>query len=204
MTAVHPIRIRHRREFTVVANQLAQDNRLSLRARGLFLYLYSLPDGWDTSTLAISQVVPEGRDAVRTAARELEDLGYLIRRRMHTERGHWVTEWWLGDQPTFVDEPPGTDFQATVNQAPVLQASIERTQDKELPPIPPTPSVGGCAAHRERRANCRSCGTSPRVRAQAERAARRHPAAGKPCPEHLGERDNLGVCRSCAADLLVR
>lgn len=203
------IRIRHEREFVTVANAMAQDPRLSLRARGLFLFLYSLPDGWDTSTLAVSRMVPEGRDAVRTAARELEACGYLIRRKLQVERGRWITEWLLGDRPVTseavepvhdpVDNSPKTDFQASVDQASVDQASRERTQRKK--DNPPTPAARGrCAAHPNGDGqSCRRCGTNPR----ALQRASRHPDAGTQCPEHVIPRDDNGNCRSCRADRLV-
>jgi len=94
---------RHKRtkEFVVIANSVARDANLSLRARGLLLTLLSLPDGWNTSTVAVARDTKEGRDAVRTAARELEVAGYLVRERYSDELGHWLTTWLL------YDEPPG-------------------------------------------------------------------------------------------------
>jgi predicted transcriptional regulator len=87
-----------RERFTIVANDSARDPRLSLRARGLLVTLLSLPDGWQTSTLAISRDVREGRDAVRVAARELEEAGYLMREKRPNEKGQWTTTWTLFDE----------------------------------------------------------------------------------------------------------
>lgn len=92
-------RTKRTNQFVIVANAVARDPHLSLRARGLLLTLLSLPDGWETSTVAVARDVKEGRDAVRTAARELEQAGYLVRERSADEKGRWSTTWLLYDEP---------------------------------------------------------------------------------------------------------
>ena len=59
----------------------AIDSRLSFRARGVLAYLTALPPGPRPSSTALAQLtggpLAEGRDAVRSAIRELVDYGYL-------------------------------------------------------------------------------------------------------------------------------
>lgn len=94
--------------FTLVANEAARDSRLTLRARGVLLLVLSFKEGWQTSAEAIAARSIEGRDAVRTALAELEQLGYLTRTRRQDRHGQWMTDWHMTDQP------PKTDFQSSV------------------------------------------------------------------------------------------
>lgn len=85
--------------FTIMANTSIRDPQLSLRARGLLATLLSMPDDWQTSTVALSHTVKEGRDAVRKAATELEEAGYLVRTKQANDKGQWTTTWVLHDTP---------------------------------------------------------------------------------------------------------
>ena len=67
------------REFTVVRNEWARDGRISMRARGLLVQLLSHRPGWEVTIESLVRDNPEGRDAVRSAIRELEEYGYLVR-----------------------------------------------------------------------------------------------------------------------------
>lgn len=70
--------------FTQIANSVLNDKKLSLRAKGLFAYIYSKPYGWEFSSYRMSQESIEGRDAIRTAVAELMDAGYLSRKKLNT------------------------------------------------------------------------------------------------------------------------
>jgi hypothetical protein len=47
----------------------------------------------------LSRDATEGRDAIRVALKELETHGYLVREKKQEESGHWVTNWYVYDQP---------------------------------------------------------------------------------------------------------
>lgn len=68
---------------------------MSLRARGL-LALFRDMGRVISSTEAVA-LVSEGRDAIRSAYRELESLGLISRDRFQTSTGHWVTEYRFTD-----------------------------------------------------------------------------------------------------------
>ncbi len=103
------MRITRRRptvEWTQVPNAVARDHRLSWRARGLLLELLSYPPGWEVTIDDLvkqaarhSSGATEGRDAMRKAARELKDVGYLIEHKSQDERGRWRTDLELTDAP---------------------------------------------------------------------------------------------------------
>jgi len=72
--------------FTMVANCVLNDQRLSLKAKGLFAYLYSKPDGWHFSYKRIAQDHKEGERAILVALNELTQCGYLRRKKRNDGR----------------------------------------------------------------------------------------------------------------------
>ncbi|MDC3729331.1 replication protein [Rhodococcus sp. Rp3] len=86
--------------FTILSNAVINDERLSFRARGVLIWLLSKPDDWHTRSDSITGQSPkEGRDAIRSALRELAELGYLIREKIQNERGHWITIQTIYEEP---------------------------------------------------------------------------------------------------------
>ena len=58
---------------------VAQDQRLSLEARGLYAMMMSLPDNWDYSVGGLATVAGCGKDKIRRLLDQLEEVGYLLR-----------------------------------------------------------------------------------------------------------------------------
>lgn len=85
------IRQQRRTTFTVVDNESIKDERLSLRAKGLHLVLLSKPDHWEFSSERLAAECREGRDAIRTALRELREAGYVLEVREQGNGGQWTT-----------------------------------------------------------------------------------------------------------------
>jgi len=74
--------------FTQVPNHIIdKDNRLSWKAKGIYLYLVSRPDGWDYYIRDIINRSKDGRDAVQGGIKELEKYGYLQRVKVQNEKG---------------------------------------------------------------------------------------------------------------------
>jgi hypothetical protein len=68
--------------FTQMSNATAQDKRLSARARGVLVFLLSLPVDWKLRQPWLVAQFPEGRVAVMGAVRELRRRGhYRVERR---------------------------------------------------------------------------------------------------------------------------
>ena len=65
--------------FTQVANAVLNDSELSARAKGMYAYLYSKPDGWDFSVYRIQKDHKESDKTIRKTLIELEERGYLTR-----------------------------------------------------------------------------------------------------------------------------
>lgn len=93
--------------FAQISNQILQDDRLSYRARGIAAAMLSRPPGWTTSSERLASAGVEGREAVRSALKELEKFGYLIRTRAQGDKGHWVHSQEIYDIPTIEEPSPG-------------------------------------------------------------------------------------------------
>ena len=136
MTAAAASRIRHgsRRKFTQVDRRVINRPDLSFRAVGVLVWLLDKPDGWTgfSAERMATGNGREGRDAIRSALRELEELGYLRRDRVQTSAGLWVTETWVYEHPGEHDAGPSPE---TENQASV-------TQRQGVSPTPGKPTVG--------------------------------------------------------------
>lgn len=133
------LRHRHPNRFTVLPNDAIRNPQLSFRAVGVLAHLLSLPDGAkvDSATLAGSH--REGRDAVRSAYRELEAHGYYRKELIRLPDGTLRTEVAVSSTPMngedagrTEDGSPGAG-PAPENPAPVGPAPVKPT------PVQPTP-----------------------------------------------------------------
>lgn len=85
--------------FGVTPNDLLNEPSISLKAKGLFAFIQSKPDGWDFSAERIALQTKDGRDSIQVALRELEQAGYLQRKRYQDSKGFWQVEYTLTDLP---------------------------------------------------------------------------------------------------------
>lgn len=80
-------RVEKNHSYTVMANHHLRDERLSLKSKGLLSLILSLPDDWRISIEGMTQFSADGKDAIRSAIRELTDAGYITRAQTHSEAG---------------------------------------------------------------------------------------------------------------------
>jgi hypothetical protein len=92
--------------FTVIPNRILRDDHLSYRARGLLAYLLSQPPDWKISSRRLMVATTEGRDAIRTALRELIQVGYLDLVRTQDDAGRWGSEYRVTDTPWYFGSDP--------------------------------------------------------------------------------------------------
>ncbi len=97
--------------FTAIPNSILRTKRLSLKAKGLHCYLFSLPDNWDLSVDKISNDLKEGYKAISTAIKELESVGLVERKysRIKGDKGQIksVVDYIIFDK--MADMPKGRD-----------------------------------------------------------------------------------------------
>ncbi len=85
--------------FTIVPNEILYDRSLSLRERGLWVTLASFSDRWKFSVNGIVTLVPDGKDAVNTAVKSLEEKGYITRPEQRRVSGKYAPSKWILNCP---------------------------------------------------------------------------------------------------------
>lgn len=100
------IRRRRTRNFTIVENEVFNDERLSLEAMGLLAWLRSRPDDWSLSVEHLRSRFKVGRDSMHKLVRELVEAGWVTRERKRDE----TTKAFIGIEYVVLDEaaPPNS------------------------------------------------------------------------------------------------
>lgn len=88
--------------FTQIPNHWLRDTRLTFKARGVLALIMSHREGWSLSIASLAHANQEGKDAIRSAVKELEDHGYL-KRTQANEEGRFGESVWTTQDPA--DEP---------------------------------------------------------------------------------------------------
>lgn len=72
------MRVKHKETpFTQISNALLNDITLSLKAKGLYAYMYSKPDNWNFTIRSMSSQLREGYEAIQRALKELKEHGWI-------------------------------------------------------------------------------------------------------------------------------
>lgn len=152
------MRTSSKRGWTTIYRSVAQDKRLSLKGRGLFLLMQSLPEDWKYTVAGLAAKAGTGKDQIRSGLKELEKVGYLIKDQAHDPSGKFTgnvfilqDEAPLSENPTTVEkttpplsENPSTGKPSTGN--PTVQNTEVQSIDIHTPPISPP---GGKRGRRE-------------------------------------------------------
>ena len=80
-------RVDKRRDFTVIANHVFKDTKLSAKAKGILVEMLSLPEKWDYTLKGLATLFSDGIDSIRQGIRELEEHGYVVRERKRDSKG---------------------------------------------------------------------------------------------------------------------
>jgi len=83
-------RFGRKKSFTTIYNSVIRDVRLSLKAKGLFAVMASLPENWEYTVGGLASVAGVGKDTIRTTLNELQEVGYLIREQSHDAGGKFA------------------------------------------------------------------------------------------------------------------
>lgn len=86
--SVYRIQKNKENPYVMINKQMAQDSNLSWKARGLMMYLLSLPDDWNIYESELVKHATDGRDSTKAGIKELIDKGYIVRsERRRDEKG---------------------------------------------------------------------------------------------------------------------
>lgn len=130
------IRVQRSSGYTVLPNGILRDTGLSLKTKGLFAIILSLPEDWDYSVAGLATVAGCGRDAIRSALAEMEKSGYLSRSRSHGDGGKFTGIVYtirdqaepLSENPTMAEEAPLSGFPILAEPTLVEPSSENPTQ----------------------------------------------------------------------------
>lgn len=75
--------------YTTICNKALRDTNLSLKAKGLYCFMASLPKDWDYTVAGLVAVLKEGREAILNAINELIEYGYLERYKIKDDKGRF-------------------------------------------------------------------------------------------------------------------
>ena len=120
-------RIDKTKNYTVMANYHLRDTSLSLKAKGLLSLMLSLPEGWDYTTKGLACICKDGVDSICSTVKELENAGYVQRRRLRNELGHLTeVEYTILEKPVRPDstENPPKTGKAPKRENPVLEKPV--------------------------------------------------------------------------------
>ena len=77
------------KNFTAVYNEVFQSDGVSARAKGLYGYIMTLPNDWKIYKDELFKHFSEGRDAMNKAFKELEELGYIHKKKVQDDVGRF-------------------------------------------------------------------------------------------------------------------
>jgi len=95
MSTINTFRNKIKDNFTTVPNTIVNNSDLSWKAKGIFLYLASKSDVWQFYMTEIQNNATDGKTALQSGIKELEDTGYLVREKRHSDSGEFEGYNWI-------------------------------------------------------------------------------------------------------------
>lgn len=134
-------RVEKNHSYTVMANHHLRDERLSLKSKGLLSLILSLPDDWRISIEGMTQFSADGKDAIRSAIRELTDAGYITRAQTHSEAGTFSGYDYIVHETPVAS--PSSGF-PTMEKPTTENPTLRNTEElSTMPPIVPQSDADG-------------------------------------------------------------
>ena len=136
-------RVEKNHSYTVMANHHLRDERLSLKSKGLLSVILSLPDDWRISIEGMTQFSADGKDAIRSAIRELTDAGYITRAQTHSEAGTFSGyDYIVHETPVASPSSGFPTMEKPTTENPTLR-NTERLSTNIPPVVPQSDADGG-------------------------------------------------------------
>ena len=121
-------RVEKTRDYTVMANHHLRNTALSLKAKGLLSLMLSLPDDWDYTLKGLAKICRDGVDSIAAAVKELEDTGYIVRKRVRDQNGR------VGEMEYTIMEQPSPKRDFPVQENPVQENPAQEKPEQEKRP----------------------------------------------------------------------
>ena len=140
-------RVEKNHSYTVMANHHLRDERLSLKSKGLLSLILSLPDDWRISIEGMTQFSADGKDAIRSAIRELTDAGYITRAQTHSEAGTFSGyDYIVHETPVASPSSGFPTMEKPTTENPTTENPTQRNTERlstNIPPIVPQSDADG-------------------------------------------------------------
>lgn len=107
-------RVEKNANYVVMSNHHLRNKEMSLKSKGLLSLILSLPPEWNYSLAGLCAICKESQTAMRSALKELETQGYLVRKRQKNSLGQFEYEYIVYEMPH--TENQHTDIQHTQKQ----------------------------------------------------------------------------------------
>lgn len=88
-------RTRKEKNFTQVDNGFINDPKLSFKAKGILLYLFSKPDDWRVVVSDVAKASKDGEKAVYSGLKELQKNGYAKVEQRRGKSGMFMGSVWV-------------------------------------------------------------------------------------------------------------
>lgn len=134
-----------RKGFTTVYRDVAQDARVSLKARGLYLLMQSLPENWEYTIAGLAKKAGTGKDQIRSAINELLTVGYLVKEQTHDGSGKFAGNVYILQE----ESPPLSGNPTTENPITGKPSTENPTENNIYINIPPIVPQGGACEKRK-------------------------------------------------------
>ena len=121
-------RINKIKNYTVMSNYHLRDNNLSLKTKGMLSLMLSLPDNWIYSINGLIAVCKEGKKAIQSSIKELEDNNYLVRKKIQDDKGRINYRYDIFETPQH--HFGCTDIGCTKKEL-LINTNIENTDNKD-------------------------------------------------------------------------
>ena len=95
--------------FTQIPNEIINDERVTLKAKGLYLYFASKHDNWDFSLLGMTRQLKESKTAILNIIDELCKFGYMTKTKTRNGNFQGYNDYQLHETPYF---PPESTFES--------------------------------------------------------------------------------------------
>lgn len=112
--------------YVKLGTKIIYDNKLSLKAKGMYYTIKGVPPGWNYSERGFTALVSDGRTAISNAMRELEKAHYLKRERVRDLDGKYTTRYIIYDKP----ESGSTVTEFTVTDKPMSEKPANKLISK--------------------------------------------------------------------------
>lgn len=96
-------KIEKNNNYTIMSNYHLRDRNLSYKAKGLLLFMLSLPEDWDYSLTGLCSISKESKDGIRSILKELQEHHYIEIEKVRGDKGYFEYNYLIYEIPHFIN-----------------------------------------------------------------------------------------------------